>query len=145
MSDRCVWCHRSDEPLETIRVERPAWLPGSVNEEEVVVHPDHEEPVRTFYDAMRRHGPTAFRQLIRITVFGSLAAAAAAFVSAVLSLGVAVLMLVWMGGVMLRYPFSTTETVQLFGIRRARRIARGVGIACILFGLGLAGWGLSLF
>jgi len=145
MPDRCVWCHRSDEPLTTIRVERPAWLPSHVNEEEVVVHPDHEEPVRAFYAAVRRHGPTAFRLLIRIALFGSLAAAGTAFVSPFLSLGVAVLMLVGIGATLLRYPFSTPETVQLFGIRRARRIARGVGLACILFGLGLAGWGLSLF
>jgi len=145
MTDRCVWCHRSDEPLETIQVERPAWLPGNVSEEEVVVHPNHEAPVRAFYDAVHRHGPTAFRLLIRITLFGSLAAVGTAFLSPDLSMGVVALMLGWMGGVMLRYPFSTTETVQLFGIRRARQIARGVGVACILFGLGLAGWGLSLF
>lgn len=74
MSDRCVWCHRTDDPLETIRVERPAWLPTNVEEKTVVVHPNHEEPVRTYYAAVRQHGSTAFRLLIRITLFGALVA-----------------------------------------------------------------------
>jgi len=145
MPDRCIWCHRSDQPLETIQVERPAWLPSTAKEEDVVVHPDHAEPVRAFYAAVRQHGPTAFRLLMRITLFGTLAAVGTAFLSPMLSLSVAVLMLVGIGGVLLRYPFSTTETIQLFGLRRARQIARGVGGACILFGIGLAGWGLSFF
>ena len=144
MPDRCVWCHRSDEPLERIRVERPAWLPSTVDEEEVVVHPDHEGPVRAFYAAVRRHGPTAFRLLIRITLFGSLAAVGTAFVLPLLSLGVAVLTLVGIGATLLRYPFSTPETAQLFGLRRARQIARGVGVGCVAAGLGLAGWLLAL-
>lgn len=145
MSDRCVWCHRSDEPLETIQVERPAWLPSTVDEEEVVVHPDHAEPVRAFYTAVRRHGPTAFRLLIRIALFGTLAAVGTAFVYPVLSGAVAVLMLVGVGGVLLRYPFSTTETIQLFGIRRAQQIAWLSGIGCLVAGLGLAGGLLYLF
>jgi hypothetical protein len=152
MARRCVWCNRADDPLESIQVQTREPLQGSPTEKEVSVHPIHENAVRRYYAERRTHAATSFSAIVGITgglmvisvvalvVLGAFPDAAG--VTSVLLLACCGLALAGIGGTMIARPFSTPETISLFGIRRSKQIMRGVGIVCIGAGVGLGVWPL---
>jgi hypothetical protein len=147
-----VWCNRTDGPLESIQVQTREPFHGSPTEKEVSVHPAHENDVRQYYAERRTHVATSFSIILRIA--GGLAAISVvgtvglvAFpgvlrVASVLLLACCGLALSGIGATMIARPFSTPETIALFGIRCSKQIMRGVGVACIGAGVALGLWPL---
>lgn len=152
MARRCVWCNRADAPLESIRVRTREPLQGAPSEMKVSVHPAHETAVRRYYARRRTQAPTSFSVLIGIaggltviSVGGIIVLGvfpgASGVVSALL-LACCGLALSGIGATVIARPFSTPETIVLFGIRRSKQIMRGTGLACIGAGLALGLWPL---
>lgn len=116
-------------------------LRGTPTEKEISVHPDHAENVRHYYAERRTQTFTSFRMIVGIT--GGLTAVAAVGVLLLLVFPVASqiishllliscsLALSGIGATMIVYPFSTAETISVFGVRRSKQIMRGVGVGCI--------------
>lgn len=125
--------------MQSIRVLKPSVLSSTVREETVLVHSEHEAPVRQYYRAVRQDGPFALRLLAGVSVVGAVLSFGTAFVLPVVSGIMGALLLMTIGAVILRFPFSTPETIQLFGLRRSLTITRISGIVCLLLGLGLGG------
>lgn len=155
MERRCVWCNRADGPLESIQVQTREPLRDTPTEKEVPVHPAHEHKVRRYYAERRTHGTTAFSiitglvggltviSVVGIVVIGAFPGASN--VASVLLLASCGLALSGIGVTMIAHPFSTPETVSLFGIRRSKQIMRGVGILCIGAGIALGLWPLWMY
>ena len=152
MGRRCVWCNRTDGPLESIQVQTREPFHGSPTEKEVSVHPAHENEVRRYYAERRTHVATSFSttfwitgglmviSVVALVVLGAFPDAAG--ITSVLLLACCGLALADIGGTMIARPFSTPETISLFGIRRSKQIMRGVGVACIGAGVALGLWPL---
>ena len=44
-------------------------------------------------------------------------------------------MLVGIGLVIIKYPFATPQTNELFGLRKSIKITKGIGIVCVIMGI----------
>ena len=116
------------------------------------VHPAHENEVRRYYAERRTHVATSFSTVVGITggltvisvvslvVLGAFPDAAG--ITSVPLLTCCGLALAGIGATMIARPFSTLETIALFGIRRSKQIMRGGGVACIGAGVALGLWPL---
>ena len=111
------------------------WRVGTVT---VHVHPEHADQARAYFDAVATHGRRVMAMILGLAAVQVLCVPLAlgeriSEGTLGLALGGSVFL---MGVVVLRYPFCTPETIQIFGARRSVGIARGLG--CLLLGLGVA-------
>jgi len=125
---KCVWCHKRGGELREIVVYMPEVWTKDEREVHVAVHPEHEEETRRFCDRVRRYGRTF---LIAFLVAVPLLIAAVIFVWVpVLSF-----VLAYYGVLTLLFPFCTETTVELMGIHRSVRLARGAAAFLIALGI----------
>lgn len=130
---RCIWTGRVHRRATELV---PASLPGVVvgggrGPQRVDVEPAWEGEVRRWGAFVQRHV-----RRFQVLLGGLLAAITAAAVFAgpiATGAGVAAL-----GLLVVVYPFSTPQTVRMLGIRRARAVTRGLGVATIVVGAVIA-------
>jgi hypothetical protein len=124
---RCIWSHADRPDLITIRVATPNPFASAVEEREVLVSPEYETQVRSFFSRERQYGRVFIALMCVAAVLGVVAALAGQpdGSSAVL-LGIGILLVL--------LPFSTPRTIELLGIRGAVRLARATGTVFIAAG-----------
>lgn len=131
MGQRCVWCNKDGGDLREIAAPEASRLVARRGPRAFLVHPEHERAFEAFHRRARKLG-WLFLALIAASVLSLIAFEAVVLggnrAAGVAGIGGTVLFL---GGVMLALPFSTPETVALFGAQAASRLVRilGIGIA----------------
>ncbi|MHC4262951.1 MAG: hypothetical protein ACYSWX_10550 [Planctomycetota bacterium] len=135
---RCIWCLGRDGELESLEVGAlaPMWRIGSIT---VGVHAEHRELAAGYFDRVEQQGGRVmvavfgFALLPLLAMFASFAGlfpeSAIFWTLPVTFLGLAVLVL--------RYPFLTPETILMFGVSRAKGIAKAVALLFVVLGVGL--------
>lgn len=134
---RCIWSGRADERVREVRVRVPDRFGRGASERAFWVLPEHEDAFRRFCDQSRRHG-LRFLVLLAASVLVLIGGAVVA-VSGRPQLGMTVVggCMVAQGLLILRYPFSTPETVQLLGVANSIKVVRTVAVFNLLVGLGV--------
>ena len=132
-NERCVWCNRSEAPLEALTIRQVDRLGGTAGAGSVLVHPEHAEALARYSDTVYRHARTFL-----LIVAGVLAAMIVfAFVLiwnltwGLLGIGAATVVL---GCVLFVWPFVTPETVTLIGARKGILIARWASVLIVAMG-----------
>lgn len=143
-ADKCIWCHGTDGRLQTITVPVTDRLGRNLYEEEVVVHPHHAPDTRSFLRFAARYGKTFVVAMISGTV---VAVALAVFITTSLadtprgedywmSLLYGPYAILY-GFFVVRFPFSTPETVKWLGLKRSKLLAHAGGWMIVGVGLWL--------
>ena len=133
-ADKCIWCHGTDGQLRTIEVPSTDRLGRNPHKEEVVVHPHHAPATRSFCEFAARYAKTFVVAMVSGTV---VAVALAVFITTSLaetSRGEDYWMsllygpyAILYGLFVVRFPFSTPETVKWLGLKRSRLLAQAGG------------------
>lgn len=136
MKPKCLWTGTySDRAI-------PVELAGLGRSETVCVLPEHEAELRAYAGQARRHGRTLLVGLLSLTAVSVLAAVLALLgvlgdLATARAIGGSV---IGMGALMVAVPLATPETLQAFGARRARQIARVSGGLTVAIGLAIGVW-----
>ena len=128
---RCAWCHERGDHLKQITVT--VWDHFVLHRQAhiLTVHPAHEEKVRAFATHFRRYG--------RFFLVSTAAVLLAPFVTSFffseaaedLLGGIFVALL---GVTLIAFPFSANVTAEMMGLRSSVRLARVLGMICLLLG-----------
>ncbi|NBC84695.1 MAG: hypothetical protein GVY25_00705 [Bacteroidetes bacterium] len=142
--DRCIWSHETSDDVMEITVNVPDRLGRNPKPETLTVLPQYEEEVRAYADEVSRHGTRMLILTLGLSVLLVLASVLPAAGWGRLTLPVAGLLTAAIGGVLIRYPFATPETIKMMGMRRARTVVRWIAGFTVLLGLGLAATGVHV-
>lgn len=135
MEGRCIFCNRDGGDLRKVTVATRNRFLLKPAQKEFVVHREHEAAFVRFNERVLRSGRlflTAIGVCLLAMVALEIALVAGARTVGVVGIGLAAVV---MGIVLAALPFSTPETVALFGIRTAARLVRLTG--AVVIGVGL--------
>lgn len=129
MADKCIWCAARDVELEELHLGP---------EVAAVCSDPCRSRTERFLADVEAHKLHFLAGLIGLPLLG----VALVFLLRPYDHGAAGTFVVFagMGLVILRYPFVTPQTVQLLGLARSVRLARWIGVACMLGGAIAAAW-----
>ena len=135
MEGRCIWCNKVGGDLRQTTIVARHRLLSMPAQTEFLVHGEHEDAFKRFNERVGRSG-RFFLMAIGVCLLAmvalEIALVAGARTVGVAGIGLAVVVL---GIVLSVLPFSTPQTVALFGARTAARLVRIAGVLAI--GLGL--------
>ena len=129
MAERCLWTFQRDDRVIPITVDAPALFGGRTRPTTVHVLPEYEADLRAYLTLAARYGRAMLASILGLT--------AVIVVFAVLAVVLGWpdrLVAVVVGGltaaiglVLVAFPFSTPQTIQVVGLRTSMRWARWVG------------------
>ena len=133
----CVWSNETSTRVKEITVETVDRTGGNPHEDTVYVLPEHEEDLRTHLADVRRNGRTMLIlvAVLTATMLVSALGGPLAGLDEETTLTAVGVQIVLLGGVILRFPFSTPETVDMLGIARSRSVTRILGVVTIVLGV----------
>ncbi len=135
---KCIWSgQRSPDviPVTLTTVDRFAFT----TEETFYVCPQHEEKLRAFNQRLVTHAQTFLYAILGLTLLllvATFSSMALGFTEYYILLTVASIISV-MGGLIIIFPFSTPETIQWLGIRKAIKLTRSIGVLTVILGLAI--------
>ena len=124
----CVWCNEKDKRVMNIHIVTLNRFAMRPREETFWVHPEHEQSLRSFIDYYTQYAKL-FMLVIILFIAVSLATALLLkqfVLGIILPLG---------GIIIIVFPFVTPETVEMLGVQKSVKLARGLGV--LLIGLGM--------
>jgi len=134
MNGRCIWCHGEGGSLKEVTAVTPNRLLLRRQERTFLVHAEHEQAFLAFNERVNRFGWLFLGSIVAcILAMVALEVVLVAGNKAAAVVGIGALTAV-LGAVMVALPFSTPETVAIFGLRRASRIVRTMGAVVIILG-----------
>lgn len=140
MENRCIWCNKKDNSLKEIVVTASNRFGSKPREKIFFVHPEHEITFRAFNQYSEKFNKL-FLVLIGIALLAmillQIVLVAVNQNLGIIGVGVAV---IFLGILVIVFPFSTPETVMLFGLKSAIKLVRVVGLVAV----GLGGWVVTL-
>lgn len=138
---RCVWCNGSDGELRTIWEVTPNRFGLNPRKREYTVHPRHEDETRAYLRDLRENASLFVKFAVGWVVVGFVLFLVALSMSGGEGAEEAWATMVYgpytvaLGLFVVRYPYSTPETVRWLGLRAARKLARLMGWVTV--GLGI--------
>jgi len=128
MKNRCIWCNKRDNDLKEITVTVSNRFASKPREEKFSIHVEHEGVFRKFNEYSQR-----FSKLFLILVGVSLLTMVLLQIVLVVvdkTLGIVGIGLaaIFLGSLVIVFPFSTPETVMIFGLKTAIKLVRGAGL-----------------
>lgn len=138
MEGRSIWTGRRGGSLVSVRIDTRKLLGGDLTSEELLVEPEHEAELRdfiAFVEQSLKKFWTFFLIGVVLVVTGSFLGAAWRSAIWLVVAGMVVL-----GATTIRFPFTTPQTIRLFGLHPSIRIARVLGVAQLF----LAAWSATL-
>lgn len=135
----CMWSNEKSARVNEITVETVDRTGGNPHPKTVYVLPEHEDDLRAHIADVRENGRTmliviaVLTATLMITALGGMLAGLESVTLRAVGVQVAL-----MGGVILRFPFSTPETVDMLGVGRARTVTRWIGALTVVIGVWMA-------
>lgn len=135
-----MWSNETSTRVEEITVETVDRTGGNPSEETVHVLPEHEEALREHLADVRKNGRTMLGLVAALTATLIVTALGGVLVGLAddTVLMAAGIQLALFGGVIIRFPFSTPETVDMLGVARSRSVTRILGAITVLIGAWMA-------
>ena len=131
MAEKCVWCADKEAKLKDVEI------PWQKTTETVKLCGDHcEEQTRAFYKYAETH---LVHFLVGLFGLPAIGLAVTLLMLKIDNGGVGMFIIfAGMGWVIIKYPFVTPQTIQLFGIKKSIRFVRIMGFLMILGGIACA-------
>ena len=132
---RCAWCHERGGDLKQITVT--VWDHFVLHQQEQIltVHPGHEEKVQTFAAHFRRYGRFFLVSIAAVLLAPLVTSFFFSEAAEDVLGGVFVALL---GVILIAFPFCTNATAEMMGLRSSIRLARVLGMICLLLGAVIA-------
>jgi hypothetical protein len=131
MADKCVWCADKEATLKDVEI------PWQKTTETVKLCGDHcEQNTREFYHYAETHLVHFLVGLFGLPVIGLVVTL---LMMKIDNGGVGMFIIfAGMGAVIIKYPFVTPQTIQLFGIKNSIKLVKVMGVLMILGGIACA-------
>lgn len=133
---KSAWTGKASAGLIKLRLPTVDRIGRHAGEQVFLVEPKHEAELRQWVEFANRNG----KRFLGLMIALSAASLLGSFLGVVWPGGYLIVAasLALMGVVTLRYPFTTPETVQLMGMKKARSLGRLGGVILIVMAAALA-------
>lgn len=147
LKPKCIWTGRRDERAIKVTISTLGRL-ASPTEKTVHILPEHEEKLRDFNSSFVKEGRTFLYWMMGTVIVIPFLVVAGLILTSLYSVPQSILLalvglpVVLIGVLMLRYPYSTPETVKWLGIAKSVKVVRWCGIGTIALGAAITLWAI---
>ena len=133
---KCIWSGKKSERVKPVTLKTLNRI-TSPTEKTFYVLPEHEQKLRNFNHEFVQNGKMFLMIILSITFLMAFVALMAAFLpgSENILISIVGISVSSIGITLVKYPFATPETVQLFGIKKSVQIVKISGYIITLIGL----------
>lgn len=138
MKKTCIWTNLKTEKAKEITIKTVNRFGGGVHEKKVYILPEYEQQFRKFNAYVLRYSKFFLILVLGLPVIPIVLTffLYLEFITGTLILFVTGLVTFSIGITLILFPFSTPETVNIFGLKRAISIVRIMGVLVSLLGIG---------
>lgn len=139
LKPKCIWTGNRDDRVIEVTISTLGRL-ASPAEKTVHVLPEHEEKLRDFNSSFVKEGRTFLYWMMGTVIMMPILVVTGLILTALYSMPQSILLalvglpVALIGILMLRYPYSTPETVEWLGIKKSVKVVRWCGIGTIALG-----------